>query len=320
MMSIKSRRAAEITALVQAHGHEKTAMLSLTVRHEMGEDLADLRRRLALAWRAMVTGAPWRRFKARCGVVGTVRSLELTHGRHGYHPHLHVLLLFSSAEQTEAFAKNAADWLAERWAAMVHRHIDGCRDCAGQRCERRKHEPLPGVGLVVSRCPRVGASYISKLGLEVSDPGRKRGRRGGRTPVQIAADAVDQSRPAARRARDAGLWRYYCKTMRGANQLTWSRGLKARYAIEERADWDLSAEEEAPAESVRIASVTPPQWRAVRGLKVGANAAPYALIEAAEKGGSDGAYRMVGLLLALDQLLSFARYLSKAGRRGKADP
>ena len=138
--------------------------------------------------------------------------------------------------------------------------------------------------------------------------------------MQIAADAVDQSRPAARRARDAGLWRYYCKTMRGANQLTWSRGLKARYAIEERADWDLSAEEEAPAESVRIASVTPPQWRAVRGLKVGANAAPYALIEAAEKGGSDGAYRMVGLLLALDQLLSFARYLSKAGRRGKADP
>ena len=77
-MHIKGRRAEEIEALCKWWGKHRTAMLSLTIRHGMGDDLARIRRGIGRACSALQRGKPWERFKARVGLrAGFVAFREL---------------------------------------------------------------------------------------------------------------------------------------------------------------------------------------------------------------------------------------------------
>jgi len=86
-------RAEQLEGLLERHGRDRALFLTLTIRHAYGDDLRLLTRRLSLAWRAFTRGEPWKRLARRLGIVGAVRALELTHGRNGWHPHLHILWL-----------------------------------------------------------------------------------------------------------------------------------------------------------------------------------------------------------------------------------
>jgi hypothetical protein len=105
------------------------------------------------------------------------------------------------------------------------------------------------------------ARYVSKWGLEheMTKSMAKRSRRGGRTPFDIAQDFGD----GLDQARNAGLWREFAEAMHHKQQLFWSKGLKALFAVEEKDDEALTAEEDArPAELV--VQLTWPEWRAIR--------------------------------------------------------
>jgi hypothetical protein len=87
---------------------------------------------------------------------------------------------------------------------------------------------------------------------------------------------------------DLLLWQEWERGMRGAKQLTWSRGLKARYAVEEKSDEALAAEEVG---GDVVVTITPTQWRALvrLGLRV-------RLLEALEDGGERAAEAMLASL------------------------
>lgn len=254
---IRAERASEVQHVVAWHGD---AMLwTLTVRHARGHALADVRRGVSKAMRLMARGAPWRRWKARVGFVGSVRALEVTHGANGWHPHLHLVLLVRDVGALE----REATWLAERWRSCVVAALGAA------------HAPDIAHGSDIRRC--ADATYLAKLGLEVTDAsGAKSG--GGRSPWRIARDAAEGDELA-----DVRLWREFCDAMFGARMLTWSAGLRARAGLgPDVADAELAADQERPGDvEVRLSRRL---WR-----RIGSTAVLLRLLEVAELGGARAA-------------------------------
>lgn len=227
---VGASRAEEVKAAVQAHGQDRVLMLTLTVRHGMGDDLRELRQGVADAWRLMRAGKARKTWDALVGLVGMVRALEVTHGEeHGWHPHLHVLVFVSDVQA----ALDSVPSLRVQWQSAVRRALGEAQ------------VPDDEHGLTLVPCHR--ADYVSKLGLEVAFAASKSGRGGNRGPWQIARDLAEH-----RKVRDVELWRDYTRGMKGARQLTWTRGLRERLGLgEERTDEEL-AEEELPAVPVAL--------------------------------------------------------------------
>lgn len=75
--------------LLQHDGYIKLAMLTLTVRNCKGDKLQQTVRQLLDAWQLLTKRREWQRY-----VIGYARSLEITHNRGQWHPHLHVLVYF----------------------------------------------------------------------------------------------------------------------------------------------------------------------------------------------------------------------------------
>jgi len=295
-MKIRAARAREVTYAVETHGIKRCAMLTLTIRHdfEIGHDLARARKAVADIWRRVTRGEPWNRFKRRVGLWHSIRALDVTYGEHnGWHPHLHVLLLLDRELPDDELelrtddkgerrwcwtpaGRNGVEWLRERWGDMVEAELG---------VEARPDE-IHGVDL--SPCHR--ANYIAKLGLELSDPGHKRGRHNNRTPLEIAADFV-----AHGGKRDAALWQNYCAAMKGARFLTWSAGAKRALGIAERTDLELASDEHTNPTDRTVAKIQSYAWCAIRGRVVdtdaGECAACYWVLEQAEKGGRVGLER-----------------------------
>lgn len=293
-MKIKARRAEEVRQVVERHGADRCALLTLTVRHGFGDDLKRLRVSLADAWRGFTRGKSWKRFVEAAGVVGTIRALEVTHGANGWHPHLHILLLIDDPDAIDADGQlrwDAPDlsWLSKRWRTMVARYCGA------------KHEPDDQHGVTIAPCR--ASDYISKLGLELSDPGAKVARGKGRTPLEIAQDIADATHAVKRgqlsrrieRDRDVALWRLYCEAMRGARQLTWKRGLKASAGIRDRTDLEVAQDEEpaADAQAVIVGQLSADEWAAVRSRRVGSEDAAHWCLRQAEQFGGPGLRRAV---------------------------
>src|SRR5581483_357530 len=79
-------------------------MLTLTMPHDYGLPLAKLIPAIADGFRAVKSGRAWVALRKRVGIVGTIRSMEVTHGANGWHPHLHVLVRFEGQPDAEALA------------------------------------------------------------------------------------------------------------------------------------------------------------------------------------------------------------------------
>jgi len=261
---IRAGRAGEVQQVVEWHGQHRTFLWSLTVRHARGHSLERVRRGVARAMRLMQRGAPWRRFKARVGLVGSIRALEVTHGPNGWHPHLHALLL---VERPDLLAMERA-WLLGRWQSCVVAALGAAHTPNEHGSDLR---------------PCTDSTYIAKLGLELCD-GAKTGRAGHRTPWQIARDVADGDV-----AGDRVLWREYGSAMFGARMLTWSLHLRrAAGLLDEPTDLEL-----AEAEPDGVAVATPLRmsrrlFRAIRGPDV-----LLALLEACETGGRPAVARSI---------------------------
>src|SRR5260221_95212 len=269
---IRVERARELQDVVAWHCEERSPesaqLLTLTVRHRYGDELHALRTGLANAWRRFTRDARFARFKARVGVVGYVRALEVTHGGNGWHPHLHIVLLVKHPEQ---LAMERA-WLVQKWESAV--------------VDELGHAPEPNAqhGVDLRACHK--ADYLAKLGLEIAAPSAKRSARGNRTPFEIVGDidapqlVHDERSDDERydeRAESIHLWKTWCEDMKGARMLTWSRGLRAAAGLlEERDDEEIAAEAEG---KIQVTLVSADGWSRVGPLLRSR------LLDAAERGG-----------------------------------
>lgn len=296
---IRAERAKDVTRVVEwhaeKHGAEGAQLLTLTLRHRYGDQLADLRFGLSNAYRRFVRGEPWKRFVERVGLVGSVRALEVTHGGNGWHPHLHAVVLVRDA----AALASELPWLRERWQECVVRELGVAA------------EPNAEHGVDLRPCHR--ADYLAKLGLEVVAPGSaKAGRQGNRTPWEIAADLCALPHPHDERSDedreqdrsdDKYLWQTWLEDMRGARMLTWSRGLREQAGLgEELTDEEIVEGEGANDRTVVL--VPGAIWDAVREVRgIAAQ-----LLAVAEREGASG----------VEELLAMVSVQARAARAARA--
>lgn len=264
---ISEVRRGELNALLSWARSEalRPVMVTLTARHGRDDDLAELLEGMKKAKQRLHRHRTWREAKGR--FFGSVTATEVTHGKHGWHPHFHVILLVKADDEGDAI--KLAEGLLSAWLASLKGvGLDGT-----------------GAGFSVQGASEAG-KYVGKWGAgeELTLAGAKRGRSGGRTPAQLLADAVDDD---DRRA--VMLWREFAEVFHGRRQLVWSRGLKALAGIDETSDADASAE--AP-ERTTIAEITPEQWRG-DGFRLGARFRRGRILNGAETGGRDAVMAVV---------------------------
>lgn len=223
------RRAAELRNVLARHAAigGGDCMLTLTTPHDVGDALKPMRQQTARAWRFVCSGAPWKRLKARLGLVGFVRGAEVTHGANGWHPHLHVVVL-TRRPLTAAQLGELETFAWRRWSrAITKPHKE-----TGQAYRI----PLEGIGAKVTQLGR--EDYIAKLGLgdEIASSATKGARPGHRTGFQILYDVW---RANGAIARDCELWLEYVTELQGCKALTWSAGIRKRYTIADQTDLEL---------------------------------------------------------------------------------
>lgn len=209
-------------------------MVTFTVRHGVGDDLGELFDRLKTAQRAQlqksyaykrlvgyartVNGARVK-VPSVLGYVGRVSATEVTHGRHGWHPHQHELWFFDR--------RLTAGELEGLRAALFQAWRDACR--AVGLPDPVEFSRGKAIGVDVRRALSA-EEYLTKFGhdrewgpeRELAAQHRKAGRVSGRTPMQLLYDAAQGDTTAG------GLFRHYAEATLGRHQLQWSHGVRDR--------------------------------------------------------------------------------------------
>jgi hypothetical protein len=227
-------------------------LLTLTTPHQKTDKLSELlegqSKALHRFWRDRTVLAVFQEM----GTVGHVRALEVTHGRkspsnNGWHPHYHCLMFAGSGVDLSRFdGPQMKDWqvrLYLRWAACCVKSGLG--------------EPSYAHGLKLDDGTKAG-NYAAKWGLEDEmTKGHTKKALHGETPFDFLraylADGTDR--------QAAALFAEFAETFKGKRQLSWSKGLKAMFAIEETSDEELATRVEESA--VLLGLLTVDQWRDV---------------------------------------------------------
>lgn len=228
--SISMGRRQELGELIKNQGAAggQVWMTALTIPHGKFDELKGLRCAVSNIWRKVQQGRAWKDAKLRAGFQGSVRALEVTHGKNGWHPHIHLLFFFDGAAAESRLAEFGA-WLFERWAGLVAEADLGKCNANVFRFER-------------AQSTENAANYVTKWGSEWEMLGAqgKVGKNGNRTPWQLLDDCRRGDRGAGQ------LFVTYSEGMKGARQLTYSRGLRQKFSLREPgSDEDVIREMEA---------------------------------------------------------------------------
>lgn len=274
---IQERRRGEVVqALAYCASIDRApVMVSYTFPHRFDQPLALLLEMQQAAIKHLRGSRGYMAAMLKAGNAGRIRTLEVTHGANGWHPHTHELLFVNA----DVPAAGLREVLAGLW-------LKACTKVGLFRPDRDDEAAF----LRHSVDARAGddgvAGYMAKmddqrkwcLSHELTKSSSKQGRRAGQHPFKLADDDAT-----------AHLFVEYVNAMKGQRQLVWSRGLKALSGVEERTDEELAAEEVAQVDDripIPIAA-----WRVVVG-----NDARWEVLAAAQVSGAAGVRDYLALL------------------------
>lgn len=257
---ISEERRKELTELIEGKHIEvdgerfpiHTALLTFTIGHHKGESLATVLGKIQKAYRRFTSGRWFQGFKQQFFIEGTIKAIEVTYGENGWHPHIHVLLICSSAINP---AVEVSLW------GMASLHWQDAVKSSGAYASLDR-----GLNLKVGDFK----TYVSKMagdqelvkrwtvGHELTKAPVKKGRGDeGRTILQLLADYVAGDKQAG------ALWVEAATTLEGTKHLTASRGLWALLGRDLATDEELAQEELPIEDSVILAELTRQEWRIV---------------------------------------------------------
>ena len=256
------RRAELAAAIVEVKRREGEAfMLTLTYRHDCDLPLAESVDRFYKARASFTASKAFKQAMQDIGAIGRVFSTEVTWGKNGWHPHLHMLIL---AEQ------GGADALAR---------IERLRDYWG------KHVFKAGLGLINEHGFDVqngdyAAEYVAKYGREpkqftwsasheLAKSHAKIAKGENLTPFGMldllaSKSAIEVGDRIVGPDELIGLFREYAIEFQGRQQLFWSRGLREALGIEaQRSDEEIA---EGEGDRDVIDTLTLDEWSEVLRL------------------------------------------------------
>jgi hypothetical protein len=276
---IRHVRAREISeAAARWHDAGNTVvMVTLTFPHHQGLALARTFPVLAAGFGHLISGEAWagrperyvpprpskrggmlpgRVYPARIGlrdrtcVAGTIRSIEITYGANGWHPHAHALFFLRGRDMRNVAILGGE--LQKRWRAWV----------VGQGFPAPS--AIHGVDVRLCESAAEAGEYIAKtqdgraVGNEMTRADLKSGRAGSRTPFEI----LDYFRHTGDKAA-LDLWNEYERITKGRQCITWSKGLHQLLAADDRTDEEIAAEEVG---GTTVADIRPGAWAEITSV------------------------------------------------------
>lgn len=249
---IRQARAVEVETAALAHLATGGALYTMivTLPHDAPDDLVDTWGVLSEGFKRMMGGRAHRTERDRYGLCGYIRSSEVTHGANGWHPHAHPLL-FADAELSADDLVALADGMHGRWSRYVQSR--GYRAPARHLCAL--HPVRDGAGVaayVVKAGINDETEHTTRLGMELARGDLK-------TVGKTESVWRIAERAAAGSARDVMLWKEWERISKGKRCISWSRGLRARFAVEEQTDDELAAAQAETRPTERV-EVDPGEW------------------------------------------------------------
>lgn len=196
-------------------------LLTLTNLHHCGDNLSDLMAGQKKALKYLWSDRKPKEHFASLGKIGHITANEVTHGKHGWHPHMHILMFFDKAVDIKELQK----FIANHW----------------QHCCKKAKLKKPSLE---HGCDITDGSfadrYVSKWGLEeeMTKGHIKKGREGGNTPfdlLRLSESGCDES---------GRLFQKYSAAYKGKRQLSWSSGLKKLLLVDEITDQQVAENED----------------------------------------------------------------------------
>lgn len=264
---IQERRRLELEHLVEWADSQalQALMVTLTFPHRSFHSLADLLEKQADAFKRFRAGSPFRRLKESIGFSGLVRSLEVTHGQNGWHPHTHELWLVNP--DVSETVRYEIQQLWER--ACIAAGLLDSTDVHSLHAFR--------MHAVDVRLNATSGQYLAKqdssrnwgITHEVAKASSKAGRAKGVHPHEFLVRAAKG---------DEALYFEYLEGMKGKRQLFWSPGLKARCSLPDASDEQIVSEESEVSDL--LGRLSQDEWQFIRKKRVIAQ-----ILDVAETGG-----------------------------------
>lgn len=210
------------------------SMLTLTVPHYAKDHLNDVLDGVSRALRKLKDRRAFKRLAYEIGLVGNIRTLEVTYGVNGWHPHFHILL-FTKSELNDQELFSIRENLLSQWqSACVSSGLPMPNEHGLDLCN----------GLWV-------AEYVTKWGIEeeMTKGHLKQGIKEGHVSPFGLLDLYDQGdENAGRRFQE------FAKVFKGKRQLVWSKGLRELLKVgEQKPDDEIITEmENASVEVMKI--------------------------------------------------------------------
>jgi len=257
---IATRRAEEISTAVRRWEElgGKCVLVTLTMRHKKGQQLATLWEALSYAWSKTTSGAGWMSDQQLNGSdiagkqrIGWVKAVEVTFGENGWHVHVHALLFLRGDFDSQGIGTS----MFQRWReALIRKDLDAPIATKGGLDIRPVDSNTEALGGYFNKATYDGALIA---GFEMARGAQKMGRKGGRTPFQMwlnvceNLDNADDIAAQLEAVSDKKRWHVYEQASKGRRQITWSRGLREFLALEsEITDEDIASEDMSTAETV----------------------------------------------------------------------
>lgn len=286
---VAAERSKELRRVGQEHmaAGGGALLVTLTFRHThengLSRDLANALERFAAAREDLYRHRAFRALLKSVGYVGDVRTLEVTHGSNGWHPHTHDLLFIEqplplAGEEVERLVEIGGQALNIRvrqpsplvqfgqdffklWRKIARKHgLEVVRDAFRVQAtlSTATEEDWDSLTGYIQDRHVIDFSGGWDAAREMTGAASKLGRKGGRTPFQLLADfALDGDSEAGR------LFQEYAAAFKGRRQLSWSSSLKKKYPAPEPEKTDVEAAEYVPAEYVKWAEIPWGQWKLV---------------------------------------------------------
>lgn len=252
-----------------------SSLFTNTFGHGQGDNLRDLFRKQSAALAIYRQSRAYRSEMKRIGYVAMVRSLEITHGQNGFHPHTHEVQF-----HRETLNEDDAKWMRHR---LVEAWIHACAktglfnpatDSIAAFYERSldiRHNFTAGDYLA-----KQDDSKSWTPAHEIAKSSSKQGRRSGVHPFQLAI----RGNPG-----DSELFIEYARATKGKRKLMFSPGLKAKAGLQDVTDEQIAEQEIDNA--VRLANLPEVVWNFIKATDRKHNTRA-AVLDAAEADGSNG--------------------------------
>jgi len=256
---IRQRHALEAETALQKHiaGGGAALMGLLTVPHQKADRLSDLLEAVQEAWSYVTTHSTWARKRKGWAYAGFIRSIEITHGPHGWHPHVHYVLC-TDRILTTAERRACATLLHRLFAKAVEAR--GLRRPLRGLCRLEPVRSAEKAGQYVAKGD-AGKDWNAALELMRHDLKEQRHDEPTRHDHVTPFEILDRYATYGQEA-DSDLWYEYEQATRGVRSVTWSQGqydLRDRYDVEEQTDEEAAQEEQEESEVVALIDI--PTWR-----------------------------------------------------------